>query len=205
MVGMDLVEGAACRQGREQVRHWLGQVYIDGIRQVAGVVPILTTETKEKHIVLITSRKRPGEWILPKGGWESDETPEESAIREAYEEAGLRGHTTRELGLFDHTKHRPVPATEVDDDEESGATNRKVKPVAQLRFFEMSIRSLEEDWPERHQRQRRVCTYETALEVVANPIMRRALLLCSLASQTSPDSDNTASILESTDPQSSSK
>lgn len=37
------------------------------------------------------SSARKKEWILPKGGWESDERMEESAVRECYEEAGILG------------------------------------------------------------------------------------------------------------------
>ena len=58
----------------------------DLVREVAGTIPI----TRDGRIVLISaSRKK--EWILPKGGWDADETKEECAIRETYEEGGLVG------------------------------------------------------------------------------------------------------------------
>lgn len=40
---------------------------------------------------MFVSASRKPEWILPKGGWELDEACEESAVREAYEEAGVLG------------------------------------------------------------------------------------------------------------------
>ena len=41
--------------------------------------------------ILFCSSSRKEAWILPKGGWESDETMEESALRETFEEAGVLG------------------------------------------------------------------------------------------------------------------
>lgn len=46
--------------------------------------------TLEDRVLVISSSKHPSEWILPKGGWESDETLVECALREAEEEAGVR-------------------------------------------------------------------------------------------------------------------
>ena len=37
-------------------------------------------------------------WVLPKGGWETDETKEEAAVRETLEEAGVEGKLEVELG-----------------------------------------------------------------------------------------------------------
>ena len=74
------------RQGRETQR-WLTEADThQRVRLVTGCVPILTGG----RIVFVSSSRKP-EWILPKGGWEEDETMEESAIREAYEEAGVLG------------------------------------------------------------------------------------------------------------------
>lgn len=47
------------------------------------------------QVLLISSSKHPNEWILPKGGWESDETLIECALREADEEAGVRTRSAR--------------------------------------------------------------------------------------------------------------
>lgn len=55
-------------------------------RMVTGCVPIV-----EGGKILFVSASRKPEWILPKGGWESDEAMEESAIRETFEEAGVLG------------------------------------------------------------------------------------------------------------------
>jgi len=56
------------------------------IRLTTGTIPI----TKDGRVLLISSARKK-EWILPKGGWELDESLEQSAIRETYEEAGMLG------------------------------------------------------------------------------------------------------------------
>lgn len=56
------------------------------LRLVAGCVPILN----DSRIILISSSSGKG-WLVPKGGWESDEELEEGAIRECFEEAGVLG------------------------------------------------------------------------------------------------------------------
>ncbi|KAL7575831.1 hypothetical protein ACA910_003154 [Epithemia clementina (nom. ined.)] len=72
------------RQGRSSQR-WVSDSN-ERIRLVTGCVPIL----KGGKIMFVSASGKP-EWILPKGGWELDETLEESAIRECFEEAGVLG------------------------------------------------------------------------------------------------------------------
>jgi ADP-ribose pyrophosphatase YjhB (NUDIX family) len=72
------------RQGRSTQR-WITEKS-ECIRLVTGVVPIL----RDGKILFVSSRRK-AEWILPKGGWENDETMEESAVRECFEEAGVLG------------------------------------------------------------------------------------------------------------------
>jgi ADP-ribose pyrophosphatase YjhB (NUDIX family) len=57
------------------------------VRLVSGCIPILS----DGRILLIRSRKEEKTWSLPKGGWELDESVEEGAIRETFEEAGVTG------------------------------------------------------------------------------------------------------------------
>ena len=42
--------------------------------------------------------KRKGTWVLPKGLLDEDEKPVETALREGYEETGLRGSVVTKLG-----------------------------------------------------------------------------------------------------------
>lgn len=73
------------RSGRHTQR-WVTEGNLTNIRLVVGCIPIL-----HNGDVLMVSASKKAEWILPKGGWELDESMEESAIRETFEEAGVVG------------------------------------------------------------------------------------------------------------------
>ena len=72
------------RVGREKQRY-------DGkIRLLACiVVSRRPVDSSADEFLLISSSKHSTQWILPKGGWETDESIVESAVREADEEAGV--------------------------------------------------------------------------------------------------------------------
>jgi diphosphoinositol-polyphosphate diphosphatase len=74
------------RQGRSSQRWLTDSDSNETIRLVTGSVPIL----RGGKILFVSASRKP-EWILPKGGWELDESLEESAIRESFEEAGVLG------------------------------------------------------------------------------------------------------------------
>ena len=70
------------------------------------------------ELLLVTARKRPASWVLPKGHVEAGETPEQAAVREVAEEAGVVAEVVRFL-----------------DDVDLGATRRGERRCA--RFFLM--------------------------------------------------------------------
>lgn len=50
--------------------------------------------------VLLTQREDNGQWCLPGGHMEAGETAEEAAVREAWEETGLRVHAVHLIGVY---------------------------------------------------------------------------------------------------------
>lgn len=145
----------SAREGRDN------QVYDDNdVRQVAGCIPI---DTASNRVLLITSSKHEGVWVLPKGGWENDETQAQAAARETWEEAGVRGNITRHIGTFVET-------------------TKKGNVKANHWIYEMYITEILKKWPEKKKRERRWFTLEEALLVTASkPYMQEALRQSSLA------------------------
>ncbi|KAJ8636030.1 hypothetical protein MRB53_010297 [Persea americana] len=91
------------RTGRESQRY-----SITGQRLVVGCIPYRLKEEKQEddgdkpcssscmeemmEVLLISSQKGGDEIMFPKGGWEKDESIEDAARREAWEEAGVMGN-----------------------------------------------------------------------------------------------------------------
>ncbi len=101
---------------------------------------------------MITSNS--GGWILPKGGWEEDESAQEAAAREAYEEAGVLGDVKHAL-------------PDVRFAGKKGGACRMI-------LFVMDVKELLERWPEAQQRRRELFTLEEAMDKT-RPEMRRCL------------------------------
>lgn len=55
----------------------------------------------ELQVLLVTSSRRPDNWIVPGGGVEPNEEPSCTAVREVLEEAGVVGTLGRCLGMFE--------------------------------------------------------------------------------------------------------
>lgn len=73
------------------------------IYRQSGVVPFRKTGN-EILIMLVTSRKNK-RWVIPKGIVEEYLTPQESAAKEAVEEAGISGKVyKREIGEYSYEK-----------------------------------------------------------------------------------------------------
>jgi len=88
-----LLKKSVSRQGRLHQRWVQDTSGQNTIRLVTGCIPVF-----HGGKVLFLSASGKPEWIFPKGGWEQDETMEESAVRESYEEAGVIGVLGPRLG-----------------------------------------------------------------------------------------------------------
>ncbi|KAK1761405.1 putative nudix family protein [Echria macrotheca] len=127
-----------------------------GERLVAGIVPLNEDKTV---VMLIQSTRRKG-WVLPKGGWEIDEECTEAAAREAWEEAGISVQIDYDLG-------------EIKDSRPPKHSN---KERSLYRFYEATVLSQEDEWPEMEKRERGWFTYDEAHEhLKSRPELQLAL------------------------------
>ena len=74
------------------------------IRVQYGVLPYTLTESGSLEILLVTTRQT-RRWIIPKGWPIKGLKAPQSAAREAYEEAGVRGKVgAKSIGVFSYEK-----------------------------------------------------------------------------------------------------
>ncbi|KAI8082546.1 NUDIX hydrolase domain-like protein [Gilbertella persicaria] len=104
----------------------------NNIRQVAGCLPI---DPINKRFLLVTTSSNPNVWVIPKGGWEQDETQQQAAMRETWEEAGVKGKITRHIGVF--------------------AEKTKAGVKAHHWIYELEIQEVCKKFPEQKKRERR--------------------------------------------------
>ncbi|KAM0695390.1 hypothetical protein Q7P36_005749 [Cladosporium allicinum] len=124
-----------------------------GERLVAGIVPLSADRTQ---VLLIQSSSRKG-WVLPKGGWEADESEVEAATREAWEEAGIHVTIERDLGVIEEQRS-----------ESQIKKYGETAPRAAYKFFDGLVHKEEDVWPESHKRIRCWMGYGKARESLLN-------------------------------------
>ena len=115
---------------------------------------------KKVQVLLITSRNTK-RWIVPKG-WPMDgKTPAESAAIEAWEEAGVRGHSDgRCIGIFSYSKE----------------TDSEGELPCLAMVFAVEVASLADDYPEVSERKRTWVSRKQAAKMVDEPELSRILL-----------------------------
>lgn len=104
------------------------------------VIPYRLTD-KGIELLLVTSRKR-RDWIFPKGNVKGGITPRAAAEKEAWEEAGVRGHLSeKRVGQY-------VRA--------SGGEKKLIV------VYLMQVARIEQNWPEKRSRDRKWTPLEEA-------------------------------------------
>lgn len=115
-------------------------------------------EDSAPEFCLITSLKKK-RWIFPKGIIDPGETFVESALKEAYEEAGLRGHILEhELGRFEDFKWD---------------THLSIRVVM------MQVTGCEPQWPETDLRQRKWVSGDEGVELLHKAKLKEFLAAAS--------------------------
>ncbi len=119
----------------------------------SGVVPY-RWHLGELQVLLVTTRRQ-RRWIIPKGIVEPDMSPAESAINEAWEEAGLRGSLHRlSIGEYRYPKWGGMCTVQV---------------------FLLKVEQVAEAWPEAASRKRQWMSVAEAARRVREPEMARIL------------------------------
>ena len=116
----------------------------------SGVIPYRIMDGK-MEVMLITSSgsKR---WVIPKGLIEPNMTPEDSAAKEAWEEAGVLGKVFPNLmGTYEYYK--------------SGCT-------WQVDVFLLQVETVVEIWPEAYKRKRQWVSIPKAIKRVDEPELK---------------------------------
>jgi diphosphoinositol-polyphosphate diphosphatase len=129
--------------------------------------------TADKTYVMLIQSMRRKVWVLPKGGWETDEECHEAAAREAWEEAGICVTIDYDLGDIHETSPRKKAPSSSSSSSSKGSSkdgkdgkDGKDKPRALYRFYEVTVTSEEQDWPERDKRERQWFTFAEAKELL---------------------------------------
>ena len=119
----------------------------------SGVIPFRRYGSNIE-ILLITSRKGK-RWVIPKGVIEADLTPHESAVREAFEEAGIRGHIyTESVGEYQY---------------------RKWGGVCTVKVFLFEVTEEVDEWLESTFRQRKWMTVTEAVKLVKEKELKKII------------------------------
>lgn len=122
------------------------------IRQ-ACAVPYRLRDGKPEFCLITTARKK--QWSFPKGIVDPGETPVETALKEAWEEAGLHGQIEENsLGRYRYSKWgRQLVVT----------------------VYPMQVDSEDEQWPEDEARQRAWCRPQAARSLIRRKALRTLL------------------------------
>lgn len=126
---------------------------MNAIRRQIAAIPFVVRNDKVE-VLLLTSRGT-RRWIIPKGNIEPGQTPEESALAEAFEEAGVSGvvYGALPIGFFNYLKR---------------TATGDVHPVM-VEVFLMRVTNILADWPERAARERQWVSPAGAVRLVEEP------------------------------------
>lgn len=121
----------------------------------SGVVAVREIDGREE--VLLVSSRGGKRWVIPKGVVEEGLTPAESAVNEAWEEAGIRGRVgAKPLGAYDYLKWGGTCTVEV---------------------YPFRVAEVLDEWPESSVRQRKWLSREEAAAAVEEGALSALIML----------------------------
>lgn len=129
------------------------------VREQFGAAPYRIAADGRLEVILVTTRET-GRWTVPKGWPIKKLGPLGAAMREAYEEAGVRGEGGPAIGVFDYLK----------------IMRKGANQICEVEVFPLLVQEELEDWPERSERQRRWFSAEDAAAAVNEEGLRTILL-----------------------------
>ena len=119
----------------------------------SGVIPYRIMDEKIEVMLITSSGSK--RWVIPKGLIEANMTPEDSAAKEAWEEAGVLGRVFPDLmGTYEYYK--------------SGCT-------WQVDVFLLQVETVVENWPEAYKRKRQWVSIPKAIKRVDEPDLKLIL------------------------------
>ena len=119
----------------------------------SGVIA-LREEGGELKVLLVTSRKNT-RWVVPKGIVEDGLSPARSAMKEAWEEGGIKGR--------------------VDEGPVGAYSYEKWGGTCHVEVFCCHVDSIEEDWPEKGVRRRRWLSPDKAADEVREEALTKLI------------------------------
>src|SRR5215217_2908710 len=138
--------------------------FVLGLWELAAVkfkqFAALPFRTREDNleILLITTRKK-RRWSVSKGWPITRTAPHETAVIEAYEEAGVRGEISRkQIGRFRKRRQR-----------------KKQSVPCEVQIFPLEVTHLQNDWPEKRERNRMWVAPRKAAKLVKKSGLRPAI------------------------------
>jgi diphosphoinositol-polyphosphate diphosphatase len=138
---------------------------------VAVAIPYSTSSDGTTLICLVSSRKHQNQYVLPKGGVEKGETSRQAAIREMWEESGLKPIQGQEEDddkgatntILDHKPHKKSP---VDDPKTQGFVARAIYKSHEIKVDQDNPKSEHSDWPEKNERSRKWVSFGEACQLI---------------------------------------
>jgi 8-oxo-dGTP pyrophosphatase MutT (NUDIX family) len=120
----------------------------------SAVIPF-QIESNQIRILLITSINTK-KWIFPKGIIEEHLTPQQSALQEAFEEAGVEGEVINfSLGGYSYSKWGGI---------------------CKVTVFPMRVTKVLDEWPEAGQRKRKWVSIDKAIKLLSKEELKNLLL-----------------------------